>query len=68
MPNMPALALIERALIGGMAEEGSTTELLAYRDDILAAVRQLEESLDCKVICTYISINKQVATRQCACP
>ena len=45
MPNMPALALSESALIGGMAEEGGTTELSAYRDDILAAVRQLEEAL-----------------------
>jgi hypothetical protein len=44
-PNMPALALSESALIGGMAEEGGTTELSAYRDDILAAVRQLEEAL-----------------------
>jgi hypothetical protein len=33
MPNMPALALSESALIGSMA------------DDILAAVRQLEEAL-----------------------
>ncbi len=47
MPNMPALALSESALIGGMAktEQGGTTELSVYRDDILAAVGQLEEAL-----------------------
>ena len=47
MPTMPAMALSESLLIGGLAkaEEGGTTELSVYRDDILAAVGQLEEAL-----------------------
>lgn len=47
MPTMPAMALSESLLISGLseAEEGGTTELSVYRDDILAAVGQLEEAL-----------------------
>lgn len=47
MPKMPAMALSESLLIGGLAkaEEGGTTELCVYLDDILAAVGQLEEAL-----------------------
>ena len=47
MPTMPAMALSESLLISGLseAEDGGTTELSVYRDDILAAVGQLEEAL-----------------------
>jgi len=47
IPNMPAMALSESLLLGGVAkaEEGGTTELSVYLEDILAAVGQLEEAL-----------------------